>query len=149
MAQTNAPGKDKGMAGHIMLQPSAMQWTDAPNSLPPGAKVTILEGDPSKAGPFTLRMQAPPGYKIMPHYHPNIEHVTIIEGELYMGHGDKYDETTATALPVGSFSAIPVKMNHYAFTKSKPVVLQLHGVGPWDIIYLDPANDLRKAKKGK
>lgn len=137
------------MPGHVMLQPSAMQWTDAPNSLPAGAKITILEGDPSKAGPFTLRLQAPPEYKVMPHYHPAIEHVTVIEGELYMGHGDKFDETKATAMPAGSFSAIPVKMTHYAFTKSKTTILQLHGIGPWDIIYVDPTNDPRKAKKGK
>jgi hypothetical protein len=148
LAQTNpSQAKDKGHMGHVMLQPSAMQWGDAPNSLPPGAKATILEGDPSKPGPFTIRMQAPAGYKIMPHYHSNIEHVTIIEGELFMGNGDKFDEAKATGLPAGSFSVIPEKTHHYAFTKSQPVILQLHGVGPWDIIYLDPTNDPRNAKK--
>ena len=132
--------------GHIMLLPSDLKWVDAPNSLPPGAKVAILEGDPSKPGPYTMRIKMPANYKIMPHWHPDIEHVTVLEGEFYMGKGDVLEEMKAMALPVGGFSAIPIKAHHYAFTKSKPAIIQLHGIGPFDIIYLDPANDPRKKK---
>lgn len=154
MPQSWAQGKKPANAkspttnDHVMLKPSELKWMEAPAGLPPGAKVAVLEGDPSKAGPFTMRAIFPPNYVIMPHYHPQIEHVTVLEGEFYMGHGDTYDPEKATKLDIGGFSVMPIKFNHFAFTKDKQAVVQVHGIGPWDIIYLDKANDPRK-QKGK
>jgi Domain of unknown function (DUF4437) len=129
---------------HVMLGPNELQWVDGPPSLPKGAKVAVLEGDPSKAGPFTMRAQVPAKYKIPPHWHPGIEHVTVLSGEVYMGSGEKYDEASAKKLPAGSFAVMPVKYNHYFFTKKKAVI-QLHGMGPWGITYINPADDPRNA----
>jgi|SRR5688572_10099390 len=131
---------------HVMLKSQELKWMEGPVSLPPGAKVAVLEGDPAKAGPFTLRLIFPPNYVIMPHYHPQIEHVTVMEGEMFMGHGDKYDQATGTKLEVGGFAVMPAKFNHFAFTKDRQAVIQLHGMGPFEIVYLDQANDPRKLK---
>ena len=146
-AQTKPAGGSKAATnGHVMVKPSEIQWMAGPVSLPEGARVAIIEGDPAKPGPFTMRLILPPNYIIMPHYHPGIEHVTVLEGEFYMGHGNTYDQTKGSMLAAGGFAVMPAKFNHFAFTKNKQAVLQLHGIGPWEIVYLDQANDPRKKK---
>jgi len=129
---------------HVMTLPSELQWTDAPPSLPKGARWAVIEGDPSKPGPFTLRIQMPAKYKIPPHTHPAVEHVTVLSGELWMGSGEKLDEAAAKKLTPGGFAAMPAKYPHFAFTKKKAEI-QLHGVGPWGITYINPADDPRNA----
>ena len=131
---------------HYLITPSQMKWVKAPDSLPSGAMATVLEGDPSKEGPFTLRFKMPANYKIPPHFHPAIEHVTVISGQMALGMGDKFDLKSATRLPAGSFFYMEPGMHHYAYTKV-PTVIQLHGMGPWGITYIDPKDDPRN--KGK
>ncbi|HVK88763.1 MAG TPA: cupin domain-containing protein [Kofleriaceae bacterium] len=129
---------------HIMITPKQIKWVDAPPSLPKGAKAAVIEGDPSKAGPFTMRLQVPAGYKIPAHTHPALEHVTVLTGEAYMGMGDTLDAKAATKLSVGSFAVMPVGHTHYFFVKRKTEI-QLHSIGPWGITYVNPADDPRNA----
>ncbi len=129
---------------HIMKNTDDLVWNDGPKSLPAGSKVALVEGDPAQKGPFTIRLKFPAKYRIMPHYHPAIEHVTVLDGELYMGAGDKYDEAKAKELEEGGMGVMPAKFNHFAFTKDEAAIVQLHGIGPWDIIYLNPKDDPRK-----
>ena len=131
-------------ATHIRLEKSELKWGEGPASLPKGTKAAILEGDPTKAGPFTLRIQMPANYKVPPHTHPAVEHVTILEGEGYMGMGEKFDEKEAKKLTAGGFSVMPAKHAHFFFTKKKTMI-QLHGIGPWGITYINPADDPRNA----
>jgi hypothetical protein len=131
---------------HKLLGPSEIQWADGPPALPPGAKVAVLAGDPKKAGPFTIRLQVPDGYKIPAHTHPSAEHVTVISGLLNLGMGDKLDEAAARPLAPGGFAIMPAGMKHFAIMKGETVV-QVHGTGPFEIIYVNPADDPRNAKK--
>lgn len=124
--------------------PEQMKWQPAPNALPKGAEATLLEGDPTKEGPFTLRLKMPAKYTIPPHWHPAIEHVTIISGELDMGMGGKFDMKAMKKLPVGSFFYMPAQMYHFVYAPT-PTVVQLHGIGPWGITYVDPKDDPRNA----
>jgi quercetin dioxygenase-like cupin family protein len=127
---------------HIMVVPANFAWTDGPASLPKGTKAAVIEGDPSKPGPFTMRLKLPANYKIPPHWHPGVEHVTVLSGSFYMGLGDVYDESKARKLPVGGFAMMAIGTRHFALTKEESV-LQLHGVGPWGITYVNPADDPR------
>jgi len=127
---------------HIMFTPSTVSWAAAPPSLPPGAQAAVLEGDPSKAGPFTIRVKAPDGYRIAPHYHPADEHVTVLQGALMMGMGEKMDMAAARELTAGSFGLMPAGVRHFASMKGE-TILQLHGIGPWGITYVNPADDPR------
>jgi quercetin dioxygenase-like cupin family protein len=135
--------KENQQHDHLMVVPSAVKWSEGPGSLPPGAKFTVIEGDPSKAAPFTMRLNLPKDYKIPPHWHPAIEHVTVLEGSLYMGLGENIDASKATELPIGGFAVMQIGTRHFAFTKNGAIV-QLHGVGPWGINYVNPADDPRK-----
>ena len=65
--------------------PKSLKWGPAPSILPAGAKLAVLDGDPTKTGLFTMRLMMPPGYRIPPHFHHADEHVTVISGALNVG----------------------------------------------------------------
>ncbi|MSR63017.1 MAG: DUF4437 domain-containing protein [Planctomycetes bacterium] len=125
--------------------PAQIKWTNGPASLPLGSQVAVLEGDPAKEGSFTMRVKLPDGFKIPPHTHPKVEHITVISGTFNFGMGDTFDASATKEMPAGTFGFWPAGMKHFAWAKGETVV-QLHGIGPWTIEYLDPANDPRKAK---
>jgi len=137
---------DVQVPDHQFTTADDLKWVDAPPSLPPGAKAAILEGNPAKPGPFTMRLKLPADYKILPHYHPAIEHVTILSGTLHFGVGETFDEAKTTAIGAGGFSILQTGVKHYVWCKDE-VVLQAHSVGPWGITYVNPADDPRNAKK--
>ena len=127
---------------HVMMLPADLKWADA-SSLPPGAKLAMIEGPLNEAVPFTVRVKLPADYKIPAHWHPNIEHVTVISGTFNMGMGDKLDMSKTKALPADGISIMQPKTNHFAWTKEETVI-QIHGMGPWGINYVNPADDPRK-----
>jgi quercetin dioxygenase-like cupin family protein len=132
--------------GAMIYHAAEIKWTDAPASMPKGAKIAILEGDLSKEGPFVFRLKLPDGYRVAPHTHPKPERVTIIAGTLNIGMGDKFDEKNVRAMPVGTFGTWPAGMKHFAWVKGE-TILQLHGIGPWTIQYVNAADDPRNQKK--
>lgn len=113
----------------VALTPQQLTWVDFPGR--PGVKLAMIEGDMKKAGPFTARMQFPANYKLNAHWHPGIEHVTVLSGTLYLGTGDGSDPSVAVALPPGSAAVIQPKTLHFGYTKEE-VVIQAHGFGPWE-----------------
>ena len=125
-----------------MVLPTDLKWADA-KSLPPGAKVAVIEGPLNEALPFTFRVNFPADYKLPAHWHPAIEHVTVLSGTYNFGTGDKFDKEKTKALPAGSTVINQPKTNHFVWT-SEETVIQVHGVGPWDINYVNPADDPRK-----
>lgn len=138
--------KPAAKSEHVMFSGADLKWSDAPPSLPAGGKVAVLEGDPAKEGPFTIRLQMPAGYKIPAHTHPTAEHVTVISGTLNLGMGPKFDEATIKEMPAGAYAVMPAGMQHFAGSKSGCVV-QVHGTGPFQVVYVNPADDPRGAKK--
>ena len=141
--QAKAQNAMNGMSNHIMLNQASFQWGGAPPVLPMGARITVLQGDPSQSEPFVVRLEFPAGYKIPAHWHPTTENVTVMSGTLYMGMGEKLDESTATAINTGGFASMPAKSAHFAFTKDGCVV-QIHAMGPFEINYINPADDPSK-----
>lgn len=123
-----------------------LTWKDGPPSLPPGAKIAVLEGDPSKEGPFVFRVKVPDGYRIPPHSHPKPERVTVISGTFNIGMGDTFDEKKGTEMPAGTYGTWPKRMKHFVWVKGETVI-QFHGDGPWSIDYLNPTDDPRNQKK--
>jgi quercetin dioxygenase-like cupin family protein len=129
----------------ILLMPDQITWKSAPPSLPAGARVAVLEGDPKEAGPFTMRVNLPDGYKLPPHYHPAAERVTIIKGTFQLGMGDKFDQSALHSLPAGSYVSMEPETHHFARAKGNTVV-QINGTGPWKLVYVNPADDPTKTK---
>jgi hypothetical protein len=134
---------DKNVPHADIAFPDQVSWGPAPPVLPPGAKLAVLEGNPAEAGPFTMRLLLPDRYRIPPHYHPVIEHVTVLKGAFKVGMGEKYDPSAMTRLPAGTFAALQPGTRHFAEAQGE-TVLQLHGVGPWGLTYVNPADDPRQ-----
>ena len=133
-------------ADSTMTNTQDIKWGDAPPSVPKGAKIAVLHGDPGKEGPFTMRLQIPNGYKIAPHWHSKDENLTVISGAMYLGMGEKMDMKSAHALKPGGYHYLPAKTNHFAFSKGTTVV-QVSGDGPFDINYVNPADNPDKSAK--
>ena len=127
---------------HRMILPNDLKWSDVP-SLPPGAKIAVIEGPMSEAVPFTVRLKLPANYRIPAHWHPAVERVTVLSGTFYMGVGDKLDTQSSMALTPGSIMILQPKTHHFAWNKEE-VVVQLNGVGPWGVTYVNAADDPRQ-----
>ena len=128
---------------HTVVPVDSVKWGPAPPSLPPGARAAALLGSPAKEGPFVLRLKFPAGFVVPPHRHSKDEFVTVIAGKFIATHGEKVDRASLEPLQPGSFIHLPAGMPHYAFAEVESVV-QINGVGPFDIVYVDPADDPRK-----
>jgi Domain of unknown function (DUF4437) len=139
--------EDAAATDHAAVTPDQVKWGDAPPIFQKGAKMAVLFGDPSKEGLFIVRLKVPANYKIMPHWHPTDENVTVISGSFAVGMGDKVDPKTK-ALPAGSFVSLPAKMHHYAFS-TKETVVEVSAMGPFALTYINPDDDPSKAAAAK
>ncbi len=133
---------DEGPDEHILYQSDKIEWQDAPASLESGAEVAILEGNPSESGVFTMRIKMPDEFYISPHSHPGVERVTVISGLFRLGSGEELDQTATELMEPGSYTSMPPGMTHYAIAEGETVI-QLTSVGPWDVNYVNPADDPR------
>jgi quercetin dioxygenase-like cupin family protein len=139
-----AQGSPSAQPPHaIVAAPDQITWAPAPPLLPPGAKLAVLEGNPSEAGDFTMRLLMPDRYRLPPHFHPVTEHVTVLKGTLKLGMGEKFDASAMTRLSTGTFGALQPGTRHFAEAEGE-TILQLHGVGPWGLTYVNPADDPRQ-----
>ena len=127
--------------GHIMLDPSELVWKDLPSL--PGVKIAVIEGPLDKPVPIMFRLKFPANYKVAPHMHPGIEHVTVISGTLNMGIGEKFDTAKTRALTAGSVAIMPPQTPHFVWTNEETIG-QVHSIGPWSVTYVNPADDPTK-----
>ena len=137
------PPKQAAAAAHVIATPDKIQWGPGPASLPPGAQAAVLDGDPTKAGLFVIRLKFPDGFRVPPHWHPTDEHVSVVSGTLMAGMGAKFDEGSMQALAAGSYVKMPRKMNHFVRAKGETVV-QVTAMGPFEVTYVNPQDDPRK-----
>ncbi len=137
-----SPGQD----APILVSPADVKWGDAPPSLPPGSWVAVLQGDPAKQGPFTMRAKFPANYKVPPHTHPTWETVTVLSGTLYLSMGDTFDASKAKGMAAGSFIGIPARGSHFVYAKDETII-QISSMGPFEVTYINPADDPRNRKK--
>lgn len=128
---------------HEIVHSDAIEWLEGPETLPPGAEITLLHGDPYAEGVYGLRVKLPPDYVVPPHTHPLTENVTVLEGTLYLGMGETFDRAKGEAMGPGAFISIPPDHAHAAWTEDEPTVFQIHAEGPYEIHYIDPDDDPR------
>ena len=104
---------------HTTVSPDTLKWAEP--AVLPGSKLAVVQGDPSKEGPFVYRLKMPAGYKV-----------------------PKFDQGSGQELPVGGFVSVPPKHPHYAWAGGQETIVQVHGVGPTDLTFVNPADDPRK-----
>jgi len=124
----------------ILAQNPPVKWGPAPAIFPAGARMAVMQGDPSKSELFTVRLDMPKGYRIAPHFHPTDEHITVISGNFDVGMGDKVDTKKVMKLTAGGFASAPAHTHHYAIATTHTVV-QVHAMGPFQLTYVNAADD--------
>jgi quercetin dioxygenase-like cupin family protein len=130
---------------HVMANQGDITWKDGPPSLPKGAQMSLLYGDPSKDGVFVMRLKLPSNYRIPPHSHAVDEVVTVVSGEFNIGMGSTFDAAKTKTIGTGGVVAMAPGMQHYVQINQETVV-QLSTRGPWGINYVNPADDPRKSQ---
>jgi hypothetical protein len=123
-----ALGQDRSVAP-VALTADEMKWSPQGSLALPGLEQVSLVGDPSKPGPYTIRLKFPAGYKLAPHMHPDPREVTILSGTWFTGYGEKADPSLLKALPAGSFYTEPANLPHFVEVRDA-VVIQVSGIGP-------------------
>jgi quercetin dioxygenase-like cupin family protein len=132
-----------GLAAEMtVMTPDATKWGPAPSVFAKGMEFAVIYGDPYASGEYVVREKLPAGYAFPAHFHPGTENFTVISGTFHIGMGDKLDKKHAQTLEAGAFLSMPAKMHHYAWASSDTVI-QLHGVGPLALTYVNPADDPR------
>lgn len=130
-------------SAHVLVPADKVQWGTAPPALPAGAQIAVLEGDPASKGPITLRLKFPANYEIPAHWHSMAERVTVLSGALHVGMGDKLVRTASQTLEPGGYVSLPANMHHFAWAGS-PTIVQISLEGPFDIFYVNPADNPQK-----
>ena len=128
---------------HTVAMPEMLKWVE-PGTLP-GARLAVVQGDPSKEGLFVYRLKMPAGYRIPPHLHKASENVTVLSGVFVIGVGEKFDQGSGRSYRSAD-SSIPPNHPHFAWVDGQETVVQVHGVGPTDLRFVNPADDPRTKK---
>lgn len=114
-------------------------------AFPPSARLAVVTGEPSQAGPYTIRIKVPGGVRLMPHRHPEDRLYTVISGVFYVGLGDRFDAEKLGAYPPGTAILLPGNTSHFHWAKSGEYITQVSAIGPLGLEYVDSKNDPRNA----
>jgi quercetin dioxygenase-like cupin family protein len=101
-----------------------------------GIRTTVISGNPTRDGPYTIRLKVPANTKIQAHTHRDDRTAIVISGVWYFGYGPAASAAAEKALPAGSFYTEPGGVAHFAETKADPVVVYITGNGPTDTVYV-------------
>jgi len=129
-------GSETDEKGFVTLKPGNEEWKDAPGYT--GIQMMLVEGDPTKAGPYVVRVKFSPGTMSMPHQHPDDRLVTVIKGTWYTGTSETFEPGSTKPLPAGSFMKHPAGAAHYDGAKDGEVIVQIMGVGPSGTVFFKP-----------
>jgi hypothetical protein len=124
--------------------PATLNWVRQPPGLPNGGRLAVVRGDPTKAGPFTIRIDLPDGYQVPPHWHPASERIKVLEGTILMGEGRQWSERSLRALGPGQETTVAARQPHYVRAKGRTMA-EIRSTGPFEITYVNTADDPRKA----
>lgn len=131
-----------GQAEFKAILPEDIEWKAFP-AFPPSARLAVLVGEPTKPGPYVVRVKVPGGVKLMPHTHPEDRIYTVISGVFYIGLGDRFDADRLAAHPPGSVIVLPGNTSHFHWAKAGEYVTQVSAIGPLGLDYLHPDDDPR------
>ena len=134
-----------GSAAEAKTHPASLKWMAAPSALPSGAQMAVVSGDPTKKGMFVVDLKMPADYAVPPHWHPTTEKVKVVAGKLHYAMSDKVDMAKAKTLTVGHSVMMKAKMHHWIHAPG-PATIQVSGMGPFALTYVNPKDDPRTAK---
>ena len=142
-AMSQGSNPQKSTSDMSLATPDGLKWVQ----IRPGNEMAVVYGDPNKAGElYAVRFRFADGFKVPAHWHPQDEHATVLQGTLLLGMGTNWDVANLkTEMKQGAYIFLPKEMPHFALAKGE-TILQAHGIGPFKIIYANPADDPRNQK---
>lgn len=100
-----------------------------------GVQTSILFGDPTAAGPYTIAIRVPAHTVIAAHSHRDSRSAVVVSGTWWFGYGAVNTSEKLKALGPGSFYTEPGGQAHFARTGDQPVIVYITGIGPTDTHY--------------
>src|SRR6476620_9090054 len=124
-AQAQAIELDPKIVGFKL--PDQIQWTENARA---GNRSVVLQGDPSKPGPYAMLLTWLPGHMSRPHFHPNDRFFMVLAGTWWVGNGGKFDPEATVPMPAGTHVIHWAKGVHYDGAKTEPATILVWGEGP-------------------
>jgi quercetin dioxygenase-like cupin family protein len=137
-----AAAQTAGKTADKELSPDQLQWGKPPPGMPPSIQAAVLDGDPTQSGWFIVRLRLPDGAQIRPHWHSQDEHVTVLSGHFGVGMGETWATDQMRDLPPSGYVSLPAGHRHFAVARGETIV-EVSGMGPFDIHYINPKDDPR------
>ena len=122
--------------GYVEVKANDVKWTPLPTV--PGAQIAVLAGDPTKPGPFVIRVKFPPGTRVPPHTHPDERTYTVLAGEWRLGFGERFDSTVLRSFPAGSLYRLPSRVAHFQESGPMETIIQINSTGPTATEFIKP-----------
>jgi uncharacterized protein (TIGR02246 family) len=136
MSMASAPAAGMDMGDIQLVSARSLSWNDfTPPGFAPGMKLAVISGDPGKAGPYTVRLQFPAGYRFPVHWHPGAENLTVVSGTFQLAMGNTANWNSLQNYSPGDYIYIPPRHAHFGGSASGGAsVIQLHGQGPFQVM---------------
>jgi quercetin dioxygenase-like cupin family protein len=131
--------------GFVRIAPEQVKWVDEPDGL--GVQRAVIQGDPSKAGIYVIRIKFPPGVMSNNHRHKEDRHAVVLKGTWWTGTGDEFAPDKTVPLKPGSYMMHPAGASHFDGAKDEEVMLQLIGYGPSETHHLREQEKLYRRSK--
>src|SRR5436305_14608222 len=133
------------MAGAAELNPAALIY-QAPDQIKwrdplgvSGVNQAVLQGDPTKPGPYIVMNRFKPGNCSRPHFHPNDRFITVVKGTWWVATGNKFDTNNMVPMPTGSFVTHFAKQVHWDGAKDEEAWVLIVGDGPATLTRVEEA----------
>ena len=120
-----------------VIRPDELEWRHFPG-YPAAVQTAVLVGDPTKPGPYVIRVRLPHDTRMMPHRHSEDRVYVVVSGIFYIGLGSEFDESKLTAHAPGTVVVLPSGQPHFHWARSGEYITQVTAIGPLGLEYMDP-----------
>ena len=111
-----------------VISPETLSWSGPPSI--PELQAAWLIGSESEPAAYALRVRLRAAGRIPPHTHPDPRHTVVLSGVVYVGFGDRFDETAVVPVRAGEVYVTPAGVPHYVWARDGDVEYQENGRGP-------------------
>jgi len=118
---------------HGVMSADKMAWGLLDPKQPNGIQVAVLYGDPTKSGPFGMRLKIPANLEIGSHTHSSTEYITVVSGKAKVSWGVKADVMGGDDLGPGSFFWMK-NGDHHDLKALEETIVDLNSTGPFDLV---------------
>lgn len=110
------------------VEPSKLTTSPVPSL--PGVENVFVLGSFTTPGLYAAQGVMRRGAVFPPHSHPDTRISVVVSGTMYLGQGDRVDETSIVAYPTGTMAVTPANVPHFMLARDGDVTIMEIGSGP-------------------